>query len=616
MLRKHTPTFSLAALCRLSFALVFAFSTQVWAEEPTEAAAADGYCWSQGLSPAAAEVMAALQPNGLSQLGSCNRFNTGIGLPQDDWLHTISSPTELNTYRAAIADLLVDTRSTFSHSRLWYDGTLMKQLSEGLCTLHNSLSTGDRARKPIIRFNFSNPLGNAAEYTEKAWSALVDRQVASGCLPANTSLWNFHLAVRTAHSFFFNNKWNHGKVTIRDDGWAISGSVETPLPELAVALSGDSAEHAQDFFEAIWGTNHRDESCWTTEESLCRPRDEWRVEVPAADPPPVLYGTNVFSLGRNFELWAGGDDSADHAIYAAFEAAQETLFISQAAFAADSAYGIVDELVDRIGTAAAGGAGVTIALGKEGFVEPQDQAADILDRASDRIGDLTSDWVDHDLSLCRIRIADHPNAPDDSHAKSFEVDRTLFYIGSQNLYPSGIGNDGPAELSEHGFLVDGYGSSKHLANRYHSDYAAPTWSAATADAMWIAQGCDQVLYPTHLLGTASNGYSCDITFDTEFNFISMDMDFLAGFYGEGVCNTGGYTIDITISGEIVVTGDPSTYGEIQNGVISGSVRGTGVSDSTALEGTFSVDAGFANQLDAAFDGLELGVTYSGTVSRN
>ena len=101
-----------------------------------------------------------------------------------------------------------------------------------------------------------------------------------------------------------------------------------------------------------------------------------------------------------------------------------------------------------------------------------------------------------------------------------------------------------------------------------------------------------------------------------FDFQKSDLDELASFQGEGVCTTGGYTIDITISGEVRITGDPATYGQIQNGSIHGSLRGTTISDSAPLEGTFQVDSQYYNQLTATFDGLELGVTYSGSVSRN
>lgn len=202
-----------------------------------------------------------------------------------------------------------------------------------------------------------------------------------------------------------------------------------------------------------------------------------------------------------------------------------------------------------------------------------------------------------------------------SHAKSFSIDRTLFYIGSQNFYHTGIGTEGEIDLAEHGFLIDGYGVSKHLADSYHADYAIPTWNAGLGGGVYVRSGCDDVAYPTRLQGSASTGNSCDITFDTSFDFDSFDLDKLASFYGEGTCMTGGYTIDITISGDIPITGDPATHGVIQNGVITGAIVGTNISDSTSLTGTFKVDGTYSNELDAIFSDLELGVSYSGTVTR-
>lgn len=244
----------------------------------------------------------------------------------------------------------------------------------------------------------------------------------------------------------------------------------------------------------------------------------------------------------------------------------------------------------------------------------EDQVERIFNEASWEIWWLVPENVDYELSLCRIKIVDHPTGADESHAKTFSVDRNLFYIGSQNLYPSGIGNDGLGELSEHGFMVDSI--STPVSDRYHNDVAMPTWIAGLADGMWLQSGCDQVLYPTRLQGSASNGFVCDVNFDTEFDFNKSSLEELADFYGEGECSTGGYIIDIAISGEIPITGIPATYGEIRNGSISGSLRGTTISASAPLTGTFRVTEDYLNVLEADFDGLTLDVTYSGTITRD
>jgi phosphatidylserine/phosphatidylglycerophosphate/cardiolipin synthase-like enzyme len=584
--------------------------------QPAGAQSQDDLCLGQPLSAPAVAVAATLERSKLTQISSCNHFVVGPVPPKDYFMQIVDDyPVDWENYHLAVKDLLVGTRSTFSLSRLWLNTELLDVLADGLCELHAALGQlPGRLQKPIVRFHFSNPSDPAGPHTELAWD-LLTAGVAAGCLPEDEDLWNFHLAVRTASTFPLNAHYNHSKLSTSDDDRAISGSVETYSPELAVAVRGPAARQAQDLFEAVWGQFHFAEWCKATDGSLCFPRNGWELMVPPSTTSTHFPGTNVFSLARHRRVPLA-DTSSDKAIYAAIDAAEESLFVSQPSLSW-ILFGVVDALVDRIAEAAARGADVRIAIGDDVGVSIDDQVNEVFERASSVIGELAPTFLDQQLAFCRLKVASHPGGPGgpDSHAKSFSVGRALFYIGSQNFYPTGFGG-GVANLSEHGFLVDGYGASAHLADRYHDEYAVPTWDDAKADGMYVQGGCEAITYPTRLVASASTGDGCDITFDTTFDLLMFDLDMLARFEGHGTCMSNGHMVAITIGGEVPITGDPTTFGVIQNGYIAGVVDDPPVSDMVPLQGTFKVDGEYMSQLDAHFEGLTLGVSYEGDVFRD
>ncbi len=59
------------------------------------------------------------------------------------------------------------------------------------------------------------------------------------------------------------------------------------------------------------------------------------------------------------------------------------------------------------------------------------------------------------------------------------VDETAFYVGSQNLYPSTIGDYLGPELNEYGWLID----DTTLATQIKESYWIPIWSQIEAESL-------------------------------------------------------------------------------------------------------------------------------------
>ena len=365
------------------------------------------------LSPQAAEVSRALPNDGLSRLGRCNYLPAG-------WLMNLTGGEGHPEYAEEIGTMLAGTKSTFSFVKLDLDsednlaGPILNAMGTGLCALQESASQSDSEARPVVRIFFSKPTEvNHQTRVNKAWERLLEEYAAAGCEPSQP--WRFHLAVRSAASLLAG-RWSHAKLTVSDGQRALTGSVESVRPELAMKLVGPSAGHAATFYERIWGYSYAAGHCRTSEASLCGPRKSWKVSVPSPSPLPILYGASVFSLARAFEpsLWGGDqqDTSADKGVLASFDAARDTIFISQTALASN--WGIVDVVVEHLTRAAIRGVDVKMAVQSEWGQSPLAQWLAFENRAFPILQQETPSALDYWFSYCRLKMAPHGGAHADT----------------------------------------------------------------------------------------------------------------------------------------------------------------------------------------------------------
>lgn len=267
--------------------------------------------------------------------------------------------------------------------------------------------------------------------------------------------------------------WQHAKTIVRDSTRVIAGGhimtrrpldPTDPLADISIQLEGDAAVAASRFMDFLWQERTGTVCSWGDCGAL------------PASPTPPAPGSHpalaVFSLSRGFRSGGDLDRSADDAITAAFEAAQDHIYMVQhgldfCLLGSEIQCGMSDVLRDLIVDATIRGTEVKIVLGAPQGLEGAMQISyDVLDQAiEDALDELP--WAPDDPrrleTHCRLQVAPYRSWNDpvqrlESHAKFFSIDGRAFYVGSQNLYPSGFVTDTGAmsgiHHTEHGFLVD------------------------------------------------------------------------------------------------------------------------------------------------------------------
>ncbi|MFP2957857.1 hypothetical protein ACLEPN_08500 [Myxococcus sp. 1LA] len=221
--------------------------------------------------------------------------------------------------------------------------------------------------------------------------------------------------------------------------------------------------------------------------------------------------------------------------------------------------------------------------------------------------------VQRDVAHCKFHLVNYQDARPGavspvSHAKFYMLDQG-FYVGSQNLYPSGfMGRIFSPELKEFGFFVDAApGVNEDLSDEVVSRVVAPVWAnSRTAPQQSNWANCAALAHPTRLAGTANTPfgtYTCGSNFNLTLDFHDVEHDEVARVTGQTTCSSAGFTVQVQVQGRINTE-------RVFTGTISGNLPGL-AADTAPLIGVFQHGA-----LDAAFTGLEpiQGVPYSGTVS--
>jgi hypothetical protein len=419
--------------------------------------------------------------------------------------------------------------------------------------------------------------------------------------PGGRDKWNVRVVVKITKS---TDGWNHTKMNIRDGFAVLTSSLETGQYELGMHVAGNGpGTLANEWYDTIWA-NHVKAPAECFPATLCGVRP--LLPLVNSEPGYADRGVNMFSLRRGWLPNAAIENiEADRALFAGMAATQNTAFFlnpgltsAHAPYTGQYSWNMVNRIADTL----ANDIDVKFVWGSQGD-SPRDDATleEIYSRVYDRLSQRLAPGRELNNAFCKFHIADYAPA---SHAKFYMLDDG-FYIGSQNLYPSGIGSQllGMPELDEFGYFVDAMpGVNMDLAQQVRQVVVEPVWNSATM----VGQYCTQVRSPVriegHTAGTPPT-HTCSGTFDVVMNYHNVDYDESAAVTASGTCTSAQGPVAITLHGAI------GTDRRFRWGRITGTVAGR--SDSADLTGTVQ-----RGEFRLAFSGLEpiSGISYSGTVA--
>lgn len=291
-----------------------------------------------------------------------------------------------------------------------------------------------------------------------------------------------------------------------------------PLYDLSLRVEGEAARATGLYFDQLWRRTisnllpHRHQHCLVSWQI----QDSWTHDCGLENVPP--YATtnttstitstiemssthHIFSLGRGHTEWwtpidpSPKDFSADTALLAAMHQTEETLYISQHQL--NGLGGVVDEVIDAIVTTLVDrNVDVKIIIsepwGSTG-ANPIDEIFALLDErlylyAQQQFGVATpAQQAQIYNALCRLSVApfrvpqyslaESANHLFHTHNKVIIFDELAFYVGSQNLYRSAIGETPVPELNEFGYLID----DSEVTAQFLNEYWHPIWQQSTQE---------------------------------------------------------------------------------------------------------------------------------------
>lgn len=491
--------------------------------------------------------------NYYSEYTTCNQFPS-------DWIYDVpnvifeTSPltTDAQNFYEITAELLQKTEYIFTFSTLHFkthdqsgkSNLVRHYLAPAILFLHQN--TPETGPFPLVRFMYADqdPEHDTEEEVFNDLVFLLENE------EPDRSKWRVSVAVATIGDIDIDtiapSPWNHSKIAMRDYEEAISGGInwdlsyllpetissespiQHPLYDLSMHIQGDAARAAGVYLDRLWRRTidplfpHLGNDCetswpisvfWLNDCSL----DMVPNYAPSNTIPnySVSNASHVFSLGRGHTEWlpiGDSDISADVAIIAALNSAEETIYLSQHRLTStffvplDFAPEIKEALVD----AALRGVHVKIAVSSPwGWITLSDSPTDVYNSLIESLYakaiSSNNNYTQLDEALCRLQLGEfhlnyyaYPETDQHlflNHSKFFVVDDKAFYIGSQNLYPSGIGSSSSDlifDLNEHGYLVDDIGYTAEVLTNY--------W-----EPIWIKTG---KLANLNQPGQLSNGYFC------------------------------------------------------------------------------------------------------------
>jgi len=482
----------------------------------------------------------------------CNKVDGDWILDVDDVTTVAPNPpaTTADDFYSRIADLIEDTQYTFSMSTLAFSthdetgshNLVRYYLAPAIRHLHDA--TPAVGPKPLLRFVFAK---NAIFYDHIS-EVMAD---LTANMPTGTP-WRVHIAVATVgDALVYTSPWNHTKIAVSDYRHAIVGGMNMDLDyilpvdhdndfirtnwtywegrppyipggltlvrhlnDLSMQVEGDAARAAGVYFDKLW--RRAIDPMWPHLSNDCKTSWKWYIgplpydDCPLDELPPIIVPNytindqhNIFGLGRGHTEWDAVNDldfTADEALFAAFDEAEETIYISQHKLTLHTGFysGIYvdafsDILKQKLREAILRGVRIKVAVSEPWGMPPSDKVdfvynafiEELYDAAKQEYGWGTpSQELQVYQALCRFELGPY-SLPlydwNDSvlyhiHDKFVMVDERAFYVGSQNLYPTGIkSTEGwwgfSPELNEFGFFVD----DVVLANQMLTQYWQPIW---------------------------------------------------------------------------------------------------------------------------------------------
>lgn len=310
---------------------------------------------------------------------------------EGDWLLDVgddssqTASTSPEEFYGMIGELIRDTDYTFSLSTLGFDThdqagelNLVKEyLAPAIRDLHDNTPAG--GPYPLLRFLYSESDAISGPFSppEHDEAAEVFNDLTAE-LPLDEP-WRVSIAV-AAIGYIPTSPWNHSKIAVSDYRHSIVGgmnwSLDYVLPvdidgdgthnpvasdgrtvhelyDLSVQVEGDAANQSGIFFDKLWRRtfgwpiSHLGADCKTSWEFNPPLGELWDHDCPLEQVPVYATGSegtvipnysvnqkhNIFALGRGHvdNVVGGGpiDNSADEAVLAAFDAADDSIYISQ-----------------------------------------------------------------------------------------------------------------------------------------------------------------------------------------------------------------------------------------------------------------------------------------------
>jgi phosphatidylserine/phosphatidylglycerophosphate/cardiolipin synthase-like enzyme len=354
------------------------------------------------------------------------------------------------------------------------------------------------------------------------------------------SPWNHSkIAVRDyRHAIVGGMNWDLNYIVATDvDGDMDNYDDETPrLYDLSVNVEGEAAKVSGIYFDKLWRraidphfahfvSTGDCKTSWKWGNIVVRYHNDCSLDaVPDYAPnnkiPDYSIDSqhNVFGLGRGHTEWYPRDDmdySGDDAILGSFAKAEKTIYINQHqitnpqfkdwklcplcsvndSFTPEVKDAILDAVINRQ-------IHVKIIISDPWGDSKKYSHSEILKSLDDELHDRMTEpfWAfwrkekfsdeERNDAHCRLEFAPFrrdTNTVDYTHNKFVMVDEKAFYVGSQNLYPSAIGETSlrpipgtsggllpVPELNEYGFLID----DTSLAAVIKRDYWDPVWTAS------------------------------------------------------------------------------------------------------------------------------------------
>lgn len=396
------------------------------------------------------------------------------------------NPIDTNSGEAfyqLIGDQIAATESSLDICSLGIDGKVVEEVwAPRVKELHDRFA--GKACKPWIRLISST--------TGDDWGEWIVREMGR-FLPDDRTKWNVHISgARLGNSIVHKWLWNHCKMVVRDRAVLITGGhdynigayrVAKPWWDLSILVQGDGAAKAAIWYDHLWeeALNHvvisADHHSWGGKKND-RPADQAAPpELTTAGSP--IAGT-VWSLARGDRDFAfdRSDWSADDAILVALGKAKESIRIAQHHMLRDEKFKTYcREIATALYEAAMRGVSIEILSGE---LDPRQRYRDHGVKRMSAAG-LSGEEMAEVEARFTFRIK--PPEFGAWHQKFFMIDDQAFYVGSQNLYPSGFrtrANDPinplARNLYEYGLLID----DRALAGEVKTGYWDFIWGHAVA----------------------------------------------------------------------------------------------------------------------------------------